>query len=388
MQKKINCYLFLFLSWVTFSQSIPYSDNIVISVLTCAPGDELYSQFGHSAFRIQDFNKHYDVVYNYGVFDFKKPNFYTNFAKGKLYYKLDKVPYNYFYQQYQYENREVKKQVLNLSLDQRKKLILFLENNAKPENATYQYDFFYNNCATKIRAVLDEVFPNEIVIKDDHITTSFTMRDLINNNVPHNTWANVGINIALGSVVDVKATSNEYQFLPKYIFEAFNNATINNNPLIKESATILAIDNARINKQGVSILSPYSILSILSLLIIWITFIDFKKKKRNKTLDFILLFTTGVTGVLSLLLWFATNHTTTINNLNILWAFAPNLIISFVILRNNTPKWISNYFKLLILFLILLIVVWTFKVEAFAYGMTPIFIALGVRYMYLSRYFK
>lgn len=388
MQKKINCYLFLFLSWVTFSQSIPYSDNIVISVLTCAPGDELYSQFGHSAFRIQDFNKHYDVVYNYGVFDFKKPNFYTNFAKGKLYYKLDKVPYNYFYQQYQSENREVKKQVLNLSLEQQKKLISFLENNAKPENATYQYDFFYNNCATKIRAVLDEVFPNEIVIKDDHITTSFTMRDLINNNVPHNTWANVGINIALGSVVDVKATSNEYQFLPKYIFEAFNNATINNNPLIKESATILAIDNARINKQGVSILSPYSILSILSLLIIWITFIDFKKKKRNKTLDFILLFTTGVTGVLSLLLWFATNHTTTINNLNILWAFAPNLIISFVILRNNTPKWISNYFKLLILFLILLIVVWTFKVEAFAYGMTPIFIALGVRYMYLSRYFK
>jgi len=388
MQKKINCYLFLFLSWATFSQNIPYSDNTIISVLTCGPGDELYSKFGHSAFRIQDFNKHYDVVYNYGVFDFTKPNFYTNFAKGKLFYKLDKTPYNYFLRQYQYENREVKKQVLNLSFEQRKKLILFLENNAKPENATYQYDFFYNNCATKIRAVLDEVFPNQIVIKDNHITTSYTMRDLINNNVPNNTWSNVGINIALGSIIDVKATTDEYQFLPKYIFEAFNNATINSIPLIKEASTILAIDNSRANKQGFSILSPYCILSIISLLIIWITYYDYKKKKRNKILDFIILLTTGVTGVFSLLLWFATDHTTTINNLNILWAFAPNLVIAFVVLSKNTPKWISNYFKFLISLLISLILVWIFKIEAFAYGMTPIFIVLGVRYIYLIKYFK
>jgi len=388
MQKKINFYLFLFLSCLTFSQSIPYSDNTVISVLTCGPGDELYSKFGHSAFRIQDFNNNYDVVYNYGVFDFTKPNFYSNFAKGKLYYKLDKIPYNYFYRIYQDENREVKKQVLNLSLEQRKKLTLFLENNAKPENATYQYDFFYNNCATKIRTVLDVVFPDEIIIKDNHITTSFTMRDLINNNVPHNTWANVGINIALGSVIDVKATADEYQFLPKYIFEAFNNATINNTLLIKKASTILAIDDSRVNKQGFSILSPYCILSIVSLLIIGLTYIDFKKKKRNKFLDFILLFVTGLTGVFSLLLWFATDHTTTINNLNILWAFAPNLIISFIILGKKSPKWISSYFKLLIALLISLILVWIFKIEAFAYGMAPIFIALGIRYMYLSKYFK
>ena len=232
------------------------------------------------------------------------------------------------------------------------------------------------------------MFPNEIVIKDNHITTSYTMRDLINNNVPHNSWANVGINIALGSVIDVKATTDEYQFLPKYIFEAFNNATINNTPLIKETSTILAIDESRVNKQGFSILSPYCILSIISLLIIWITYNDYKKKKRNKTLDFILLFTTGLTGIFSLLLWFATDHTTTINNLNILWAFAPNLIIAVFTLSKNTPKWMSNYFKSLTLLLISLLLVWVFKIEAFAYGMMPIFIALGLRYVYLSKYFK
>ena len=323
-----------------------------------------------------------------GVFDFSKPNFELNFAKGKLSYKLDRAPYNYFYKQYQYENRGVRKQVLNLTIAEKNKLIAYLENNAKPENATYQYDFFYNNCATKIRTVLDDAFPNELIFKDDHITTSFTMRDLINNNVPHNTWTNVGINIALGSVIDVKATTENYQFLPKYIYEAFNNATINNKTLVKGSSTILKSDSSMGKKDDFFILSPYFILSSISLLIVGITFFDYKKGKRNKTLDFILLLTTGLIGLLVLSLWFATNHTTTANNLNILWAFAPNLMIAFFTLSKNSPKWISNYFKLLTILLISLLLVWVFKIEAFAYGITPIFIALGVRYVYLSKYFK
>jgi len=388
MLKKISCFLFVLIGSLSFSQTIPFSNNTIISVLTCDPGDELYSKFGHSAFRIQDFTNNFDVVYNYGVFDFNKPNFNLNFAKGKLYYKLDRVPYNYFYKQYQNENRAVKKQVLNLTIAQKNKVIAFLENNAKPENATYQYDFFYNNCATKIRTVLDDVFPNEIVFNDDHITTSYTMRDLINNNVQHNTWSNVGINIALGSVIDVKATTNDYQFLPKYIFEAFNNATISNKTLVKDSSVILKEDSLILKKDGLFILSPYFILSCISLLIITITFFDYKKDKRNKTLDFTLLLITGLVGLLVLLLWFATNHTTTANNLNILWAFAPNLMIPFLLLRKNTLKWVSAYFKFLLLLLMGQAFIWIFKIEAFAYAMLPIFIALGIRYTYLSKYFK
>jgi len=389
MLKKISCYIFLLLSWFTFSQSIPYSDNTVISVLTCGPGDELYSTFGHSAFRVQDFNKQYDVVYNYGVFDYKKPGFYLNFVKGKLYYELGKAPYNYFLENYKNENREVKKQVLNLSLEQRKKLISFLENNAKLENATYQYDFFYNNCATKIRDVLNEVFPGELILKDNHINTSFTMRDLINTSVPHNTWANIGIHIALGSVIDTKATAEEHQFLPTYIYQAFNNdAILNNKPLIKDTLTVLTVDNSRVPKKSFSFFSPYCILSVFSVFILCITFIDFKKNSRNKLLDFIILFTTGLTGVVLLLLWFATDHTATANNLNVLWAFAPNLAVTFLILSKKKPKWISHYFNFLAVLLVALLLVWIFKIEAFGYGMAPIFVTLGVRYLYLGKYFK
>ena len=388
MTNKILFYLLLIVSYFSFSQSIYYSNNTLISVLTCAPGDELYSKFGHSAFRVQDFDKQYDVVYNFGVFDQQQPFFYLNFAKGKMSYKLDKSNYKYFYRLYEYENREVKKQTLNLTSQQRKKIISFLENNAKPENATYQYDFFYNNCATKIRSVLETVFPNEIIFNNDHITTSYTMRDLINNNVPCNSWANVGINIALGSVIDYKATSDEYQFLPEYIFKGLNNATINSTALITETATILETDEKRIIKKSFSLLSPYAVLSLIGLLVIFITYSDFKKNVRTKALDFTLLFITGFTGVFSLLLWFATNHTTTAANLNILWAFAPNLFMAFLIFKDHKTNFKAIYFKLLTALMLLLGVIWLFKIEAFAYGMIPIFIALGIRYFYLSRYFK
>ena len=388
MTNKILFYLLLIVSYFSFSQSIYYSNNTLISVLTCAPGDELYSKFGHSAFRVQDFDKQYDVVYNFGVFDQQQPFFYLNFAKGKMSYKLDKANYKYFYRLYEYENREVKKQTLNLTSQQRKKIISFLENNAKPENATYQYDFFYNNCATKIKSVLETVFPNEIIFNNDHITTSYTMRDLINNNVPCNSWANVGINIALGSVIDYKATSDEYQFLPEYIFKGLNNATINSTALITETATILETDEKRIIKKSFSLLSPYAVLSLIGLLVIFITYSDFKKNVRTKALDFTLLFITGFTGVFSLLLWFATNHTTTAANFNILWAFAPNLFMAFLIFKDHKTNFKAIYFKLLTALMLLLGVIWLFKIEAFAYGMIPIFIALGIRYFYLSRYFK
>ena len=388
MQKILIYSLFLLFGCFSFSQSINYSDNLTISVITCGPGEELYSKFGHSAFRIQDHTTHLDIVYNYGVFDFTAPNFYTNFAKGKLIYKLGRTRYDYFYEQYEYENREVKEQILNLTNTQEKKLAAFLEINAKPENTRYQYDFFYNNCATKIREVLDIVFPNLISYSNKHITTSYTLRELINNNVTYNTWANVGINIALGSVIDIKATTDEYQFLPKYIYEAFENARINNNSLVKENRLILNVDNSRVKKDFYSILSPLVIFTLLSIIIIYFTYKDYKKNNRNIVLDFVILLSTGAVGILILLLWFATNHTTTAGNLNILWAFAPNLIIAVLLLKKNKQNWLFYYFILLIVLLGIQAIVWMFKIEEFVYTMIPIFIALGIRYTYLMKYFK
>jgi membrane-associated HD superfamily phosphohydrolase len=211
---------------------------------------------------------------------------------------------------------------------------------------------------------------------------------LINNNVPYNTWANIGINIALGSVIDYKASNKEYQFLPEYTYDAFNNALINNIPLIQKSNILYQLDDKRVVKKSFSLLSPYSILSLLALLIISITYFNFKRKKKSNTLDFLILFVTGLTGVFSLLLWFATDHTTTANNFNVLWAFAPNLVMAFLIFKEGKTNFKVTYFKILAFLMFSLGIIWLFKIEAFSFGMIPIFIALFIRYIYLAFFEK
>ena len=127
------------------------SDRSVVSLLTCSPGTELYSIFGHCAIRIHDPVNEIDKIYNYGTFDFDSPNFYMEFIKGKLFYFLSVSNFTFFKTTYIRMNRSIYEQVVDLSMDQRQSLYQYLENNHLPENRYYLYDFFFDNCATRIR---------------------------------------------------------------------------------------------------------------------------------------------------------------------------------------------------------------------------------------------
>lgn len=382
--KKLLLLLFLTSGFLS-AQNIRFSDSTTISVFTCGPGDELYSQFGHSAFRIQDHITGIDIVYNYGIFDFEDPNFYTNFAKGKLIYKIGYTDISNFYSQYKWENRTVREQILDLSPAQKKALSSFLQNNAKPENAKYQYDFLYNNCATKIPEVLNKSLNNKIRYSYPHLTTEHTFRDLINDYVPHNSWANVGINIALGSVIDIPVQNPEYNFLPDYVFDVLSHSKIANKNIVSKSNTIIKRDENKAKSTNF-LLCPYFILTTLSIVILLITYKDFKKDSRTRILDLSITFITGLIGLFICLLWFATNHTATVNNLNILWAFPLNLLVTFSLFKDR--KWHHKYFRLTILLMIITAVVWIAQIEAFALGLIPLLMAIAIRYIYLMNYFK
>ena len=214
----IKNYLLLILLLLNVSvkaQFVPLSKSAEISILTVGPGAELYDKFGHSAFRIQDPETGQDVVFNYGVYDFETPNFYTKFAQGKLLYQLGVSYYEPFFESYVAQNRWIKQQTLNLTLSEKQAVSDFLWNNAKPENKKYKYDFFFDNCATKIRDVLWEVLGNKLEFKENHIQEKFTFRQLIQQNLKANTWGSLGIDIALGAVIDRKAKPIEYQFFTR-----------------------------------------------------------------------------------------------------------------------------------------------------------------------------
>ena len=214
------------------------SEQANISVLTCGPYDELYSAFGHSAFRIHDPVNNINVTCNYGTFDFNQPNFYLNFARGNNLYKLSIQDYQRFEDVYIYENRFIHEQVLNLTSEQKQKLFAYLQWNSKPENASYYYDYFYDNCSTKIRDVLLEALGKDVIFDESHITTDYTIRELTDFYLKKLPWGDLGIDICLGLPMDKKAAPLEYMFLPDYVESAFDHASIVQNgstvPLVKE----------------------------------------------------------------------------------------------------------------------------------------------------------
>ncbi len=381
--------LFFLISFAGKSQNIQLSPHAEISVITCGPGyNELYATFGHSAFRVHDIPNKIDKVYNYGTFNFDTDNFYLKFTQGKLLYDLRAYNFGAFLQGYHRENRWVKGQVLDLTNNDIQKIYDFLENNAKPENRSYKYDFFFDNCSTKLYDVLETVLGKKIEFDNNFDKHDYTHRDLIYQYTTYLPWSSFGIDLALGSVIDRKATAKEYMFLPDYVFSAFEKISINENgkakPIVKRTEEILLDQDEQI--QNNSIFKPFLIFSFLALIVILLTIKDYKNNKRNKVLDTVIFGITGITGVIVLLLWFATDHSATANNFNILWAFAPNLIFAFII---NKDRLISYYYIFTLLALLdILVLLWIFQFQVFAIGLIPILIGLYTRYIYLWIFFK
>ena len=381
--------LFIFLSLViytSFSQNIQLTSQAEISIITVDDGKELYDTWGHSAIRVLDRSNDIDQVYNYGMYDFNTPNFYTKFAQGKLLSDLGNYPFYRFLKGYMVENRGVTEQILNLTLTQKQHYFNFLENNAKPENRKYLYDFFFDNCATKLRDVTTEVLGNKVNYKDELLQSTLTFRDLIYKKLEYHPWGTFGIDIALGSVIDKKATPKQTTFLPVYVYKGFENATILENgkevPLVKMTTVLYQQKEEEIQK---SFFTPIILFSILAIIILLITYYDFKNKRRTKWLDFSLFLITGIVGLVVLLLWFATDHTATAKNYNVLWAFMPNIFIAFQLLKDKVKPWLRKYILLLIALLLIIIVIWILKVQVFSIGLIPILVFLVIRYLFILK---
>jgi hypothetical protein len=382
--------LITFLTTKGIAQEIRLSDTAEVSILTMGPGDVLNDSFGHSAFRVKDTNQNIDVVYNYGVYDFNTPNFYLKFAQGKLLYNLDRNNFSPFYNYYAKQNRWIKEQILNLNSTEKQDVFNFLQANYEPENRSYKYDFFFDNCATKIRDVLVIVLKNKISYLDRFDSNSYTFRELIQKNVYWNTWGSFGMDIAIGAVVDQKASFWEYQFLPEYVFKEADKAKLNRGQeeisLVKTTINLF-INSPKENKSNF-FTSPLFIMGLLAFIILGITYKDFKNKTRSRWLDIGIYSITGVIGVLLLLLWFATDHSTTHNNYNLLWAFPLSLFFVLTIAKKNPRPWLRRYVFFQILMLILLCLHWITGVQVFTFVLIPLFVALIVRYIYLVFYFK
>ncbi len=389
MKLKLLSFLFFLQFSFSYSQYLDLSPQAEISVLTIGPGNSLNDSFGHSAFRVKDASKNLDIIFNYGVYDFETSNFYLKFARGKLNYIVDISNYDAFKNHYARQNRYIKEQILNLAPEEKQKAFNFLANNAEPENKYYLYDFFYDNCATKMRDVLADGIGINIDFKEPENLESKSFRKLIQQNLEWNSWGSLGIDIALGSVIDKPTTANEHMFLPEYIHSFFEKATIKGNPskpLVKASKEIYKKKESKTSNNF--FFSPLFIIGFISLIIIYFTFKDFKNNKRAKWLDITIFIITGLIGVFLLLLWFATNHSATAQNYNLLWAFAINILVVVQAIKTTPKNWFVRYVKFLVIMLVLLLFQWVAGIQGFAIALMPLLLALFVRYIYLISYYN
>lgn len=385
MKLKLFAFAFLFNLVSTYAQHFQLSPEAKISVLTIGPGESLNDAFGHNGFRITDPNLKIDIVYGYGEYDFDAPNFYLKFAQGKLNYLISRHNFSDFYKHYVLNNRSIKEQELNLSSAENQKLFDALENNYKPENRGYLYDFFYDNCATRIRDVTVKATASKINFNLPDAFQLKTFRTLIHDHVGLNTWGSFGIDIALGSVIERKASAYEHLFLPEYIHKFFGEATFNNaEPLITTATTLYEKKDG--NSTFNFLFSPFVITALIAFLVLYLTYTDHKHNKRNKQLDLILFGSTGLIGVLILLLWFATDHSATAQNYNLLWALPLNIILITQLIKPKVKNWVKSYMKFLVIMLCLMTLHWIIGVQTFALPLIPILIALVVRYIYLIRF--
>jgi hypothetical protein len=386
--KKIGLLLSLLLIITAVrGQSLTLSPEAEISVITCGPGqEELYLAFGHSAIRVVDPINRIDYAYNYGVFDFDQPNFYLNYTKGLLLFKLGVYSYPDFVNAYVYYNRWVTEQVLNLSAGQKQAVFNFLEWNALPENETYRYDYFYNNCASKVRDVFAEILKDSVHFDDSFITTEYTIRQLTDLCTVHQPWGDLGIDICLGLPMDKKASPYEYMFLPDYVLAFMDHATISRNgetqPLVKKKVQVFTSLPREIPRAPIH---PLTALSLFAAVVLALTIWDIKRKHLSHAFDVILFVATGLIGSLLLLLWLATDHQAAANNFNLLWALPTHLLILGIFSKRARPV-IKKYFLGVAILTVLLLASWTFLPQQMNMFLLPFVGAQGLRAWAISKY--
>jgi len=350
-------FLFFLYPFILFSNG---NDNELFSIITIGPyQNELYSAFGHSGVRYQNFEQGLDIFYNYGIFDFNQPNFYSNYVKGKLTYMVGKNQYSFSERYYSTQKRYIKEQFLNLSSEEKFFLLDYLENNVKKENRFYPYNYIFNNCSTKIRDVLELAVGEKLKFNDAPVNLSY--RVLIDRYLDNYGWADIGIDICLGTKIDDKSSNYNAMFLPEYLFSSLENATVGDKKLVFETR-INNLDRDQIISRG--IISPKIVFSIFLIISLYFSFKQIKYNNKFIYFDSLLFFLSGMVGILILFLWFFTDHIST-NNLNILWAFPLNILAPFFIIKRTDSRFLNNYMILSSFMTFLILLMWLFYPEYF-----------------------
>ena len=375
--------LILFALISVFSSAQTLSPYANVSLLTIAPGDALYSTFGHSAIRINDPMMGLDIVYNYGAFESYTEGFYLKFLRGTLPYKISADYFDNEIYGWSYEKRLVGEQILNLSQQQKQALYAFLIKNHLPENRYYAYKFFYDNCSSRLRDVVKTIAGDSLVFPAKlHADSSYRQWIDVYARKNNKLWADFGMDLAIGQPSDLKTGASGAMFLPDNLRDAFDNAKIKRNgvwqPLVAQKRDLNpeVLNDVIKEKEPIT---PNMLFWPLLVLTGALTYFQLKRNNTNFVFDKILFSITGIVGWVIVLLWFFTNHGVTEYNLNIIWAYPLLFPIALFLKKDTTRHWLAKHFLAYGIIQLLLLVSWAFLPQEINYSLIPVVLMLAMR---------
>ncbi len=318
MKRVVLC-LLLLLSILPVGAGEAASD-IRVSVLTCSPGQEVYSLYGHTAIRVQNLASNVDAVFNYGIFDFASKHFVWNFVLGKTDYRCDAVPWEYFLLEYRSRGSAVVEQVLNLEPEEAKAISLYLYNNVRPENSVYRYNYLTNNCTTRVMDCVEACIGGSLSYSWGD--TLHTYRSMMHEYTEDSPWAQEGNDVLLGANVDTVLSHRATCFLPEYYCRALAGAVVRDDVkdtrrLVKETIVVLE-SNENIRKavapKSTFPLTPLEMGCIVLGAVLLVVLLEMWLRKMLWPLDALLMLVHGLAGCFILFVFLFSAHPTLDSN--------------------------------------------------------------------------
>ena len=317
------------------AQSMTNPDRIQISLLTCSPGKEVWAQYGHTAIRYYDKESGEDLAINYGIFSLDQTYFIPRFVLGMTDYRMGVQPMDMFLAQYSYEGRGVIEQVLNLSAEDKEVIYKALQENMKPENVVYRYNYFFDNCTTRARDMLVNHLHGKVVYPPAEEDATF--RSMIHKWNNKYEWTQFGEDLLLGVNADRKTTKSEQQFLPENLRSDFDKARYNGKPLVKETNVLLDAETEVV--EPVFPLSPLSIALIFAVISLVMMLFSYRRQQVYWAWDLALMLTSGLMGIIFFVMIFSQHPCVSLNFILLFFNPLPLFFLYSTIKKKKVIWW-------------------------------------------------
>lgn len=380
--RHVLCLLLLFPLFPALQAKEPQlGQTAEISLLTVSPSEEeVYTVYGHTAIRVKDTAQKLDVIFNYGVFDFSKPNFVYRFTKGETDYRLAAYRTRDFLLEYEMRGSEVTEQVLALDSVGKAQIWEALLINNRPENRVYRYNFFFDNCATRPATLIEKQAGGSITYHDPFKPQTF--REMINHCTRNKSWLTFGCDLVLGSPTDRLATTHEMLFLPLYLKAAFASATLtypNAAPRQLVQATHTLVERLEEEEEPDPFPTPLTCSLLLLATILLVTGLECRRHTCFRVVDCLLFLIAGLAGTVLFFLSFISTHPSIWPNWNIVWLHPFHLAAVILFVLKKLRKVADYYHFINFAVLTLMLVCWYFIPQHLNPAFIPLIVCLWLR---------